>query len=999
MVFYIGDERSALFDGLSGFWQRFFKDSADIQAYYQASELYLGQVYLDLLSSILNIGIVDTPIFNKEYWKLFAIRETELNFVEGETVDDDRYYYDMPGDIVHVDFMQNTIFEPEIVLERDLEFEVENNDGYVRFKDDPFRAYQDETGAWFPLKGVAWRTLSVEVGNSFIDATINLYGAPSETTAYDAGIRRGDTLRLLAQRGAEVNSGVVGNLVKISPTEYKFYEAGIEACKVGDVLQVHGHDGAPGHDDDNYRQLYIVKIQDTPNEVMLEPLSVKHTAPAGSTNNLFWRMYRAIYFEEFKDFEVDYIDEHKLMGSSDNSYPLDLNGPVVYAIVRDYVDPEVFSVPIDFEVIAPFPPPTILGRRHIIPGTVKIYAKKASAPSEDVEEGIDYAVDYLRGLVYQTAPWDPTSTGLCNYEYQTEVALSGGGDIVAQAVGQVRQLSFWVPEVQVDRFTLWYNYGSLLNRFEVSSEAYKTFLTGVMYLYMTGPILQRIESALNVAAGYPVVKIDDETLVSYSNGEIASGVLTDIVQATSSATFDASEYVLSELDVGGYVVFSNPANGANAGRFRIEIIDTGTNTAVLDTLYDLEDETDVPWVITHTYTKTVTTDRATYSFPYYVPMREDIQDPDNWNKLTFVAFEPLSLGFIVTDYLEDPEWWHNKLIPPALWPNEGVERRLATSKLYEHVIGADDDSRIGDPGLFIGADEHGTVFAPTDPDTGNPVSLHRHSVAFILFDQYLKVQMFYIEISADLELDTQFKDDLEELILVAKPSYTYPNVNLNDHFRDDVTLSDILVGLHVPFDPDEGTQASSIFLAPNELSIGGPFPWYIGDFFKYENNQVVTTAGGFLDPIPVGTTFLVPNIPLGSSLLQLNVLVTRTADGLAAIEGRDYTVNWLAEDPLGTPNPVAWEVEFLSECDNAGPSVPNISCEVWYAERLNGVYDTTLGWTPVTVGGNSPWYIRDGALDPSAPTYAAEWAVLKTEHIDRTLQLTVDESGGTYNYS
>jgi len=101
----IGDKHSTLFRGLSGFWQKFFKDAPDIEAYYQAAEIYLGQAYLDLLGAILNIGVVDTPIFNKEYWKLFVIKENEVNFKQGITLADDRYIYDMPGDIVIILFL------------------------------------------------------------------------------------------------------------------------------------------------------------------------------------------------------------------------------------------------------------------------------------------------------------------------------------------------------------------------------------------------------------------------------------------------------------------------------------------------------------------------------------------------------------------------------------------------------------------------------------------------------------------------------------------------------------------------------------------------------------------------------------------------------------------------------------------------------------------------------------------------------------------------------
>ena len=124
MSLNVGDRKSVLFTGLSGFWQRFFKDAKDIEAYYQAAEVYLGQIYLDLLSTILNIGIIDTPIFNKEYWKLFTILETELDFMAGASSNEDRFTYDMPDTAVIVDFLQNTIISPEIILEREVDFEV-----------------------------------------------------------------------------------------------------------------------------------------------------------------------------------------------------------------------------------------------------------------------------------------------------------------------------------------------------------------------------------------------------------------------------------------------------------------------------------------------------------------------------------------------------------------------------------------------------------------------------------------------------------------------------------------------------------------------------------------------------------------------------------------------------------------------------------------------------------------------------------------------------------
>ena len=1186
----IGDKCSVLFSGLSGFWQKFFKDALDIEAYYQASEIYLGQVYLDLLSCILNIGIVDTPVFNKEYWKLFTIKETELNFLAGITTTDDRYLYDMPGEIVNVDFLQNAILEPEIVLEKDADFEIIDNEGIVRFYLDPFNEAQDTDGNYMPNPGIAWRTIRTEVGNALYDTGMSLYH-PSEFKAaspYDSGLRRGDTARILAYRGNQLRSGLVGSIQNL-PLQTNFVGVGVGLGKVGDVIQVYDHAGSTPDLNDEWKGFYIVKAVNIalPNQAVLEPLTVP-TTTWSSTVNLYWKQFSSISFEvngastptipllppwvvstvfgigsviqstvgdryictiggtsgvveptwdtavgnttidntvtwtrqtntvvpsprvlqPFRDYEIDYYEGMKHIGSTSNPYPTDLEGPIIVSVVRDAPEPNVYGWTISFAGMAPAPIPPIvpfpvgvtgtitdLGVRHVIPGTLKIQAYRwrmdSSIQLVSVEEGVDYTVDYLRGLIHQLEYWDNSSLGRCDFQFQTEVALSGAMTIEEYTVGNVRQLSYWVPEVSMDRFTLWYNYGSLLNRFDASSEAYKAFLMGIMYLYMSGPIMQRIESALNVAAEYPVVSQDGEVLVSYDDGVISSGIAASINGVLDSVALPTLEYVLSELDVGGYIIFPSPLNAANKNKFQITSVDTALNSATLHTTYGLTTEVPVEWIISHSYKKTVTTDKKVYQYPYYVPIRADVQSVSYWNVLTFDAFEPLTDAFLVTDYLEDPLWWKDKVIPPVLW-DEVTGRRRSTTLLFKHVIGPGDDACIGDPGLFIGADEEGTILNPadsrpldidaitwqsgntirysfntnpdlsgianatapvtlvvtlstnvnnngsfvvTDVDTTNfwvevtnpgrsdsvdnessdspavatvtgaiiPVPIYRHNVAFILFDRYLKAHMYYIEINADLELSNQFRQDLEELVLVAKPSYTYPTVEPNEMFIDNVGLTDsfVLPLLAMTFGGPGDADPDSTLLADNQLVIGDAnAPWNIGDFYRYEIEAAADTP--YIYPaltIPVGTIFTLPDLTTDSAPLVWQFSLTRTSDGGPAIEGRDYTLNLLREDPLGTPNPIAWQVETLTEMDTIATGGPPYAIFAAYtrAERLNGSYDTTLGWTPLTIGGTNPWYIRAAALDPTSPTYAADLDALRTEFIDRPVQLTIDD-GGSYTY-
>jgi hypothetical protein len=979
-----GDKKSTIFQGLSGFWQRFFKDAGDLEAYYQASEIYLGQVYLDLMASILNIGVVDTPIFNKEYWKLFAINENELNFTEGPSVSQDRYVYDMPGDFVMADFLQNTILEPDVLLERDVDFEIVNNDGLIRFVSNPFRVQQDADGNWMPMPGVAWRTVTIEVGNQLSDK--------QQTQPWEDGtdIKRGDILRLLGHRGrllreGRSGTGTEGDLAYDGVGTWTFTATDVHLCNVGDSIEVFNAAGA----DAIFNGVYLVKSIVTTDKVTLERTGF--IPVVSSAGGLSWKQFYILYFETFKDkpfrdYEIDYFENNAFVGSAAKPYPLDLNSPVVYSAVRNVANPQVIGTPVPFVFAGPspiLPPiPTFLGMKNLIPGTVVVFATKLSG-SGPVVEGVDYSVDYWRGILYQILPWKDTSLGRCNYQYQEEVFLAANGVLSAKPSGNVKQISFWVPEVQVDRFNLWYNYGYLLNRFDASSEAYKSFLAGIMHLYISGPILERIESALNVAAGYPVVRRDGEVLTAYDSGVNASGsdgVLTAVLE-----TFESLSFSFSELDLGGYIVISSPLSDINKGRFRIlEVFDE--HTVRLETTYGFVTETSINWVLSRTYTKTVSTTVQDYKYPYYVPIRADIEDPYSLNKLTFQAFEVLTDAFTVTDYIEDPSWWVNKVIPRILWDEAILNRRLATTLLYENIYGPMDDARYGDPGLFYGADENGNVLNPTD-GLGNPVNLYRHSAAFLLFDRYFKLHMFFISFHPDLELTVQFKNDMEELILVAKPAYTYPYVEPGTEFDDYVVLDDILYFPRIGFffGGDGDGQSDSLFLSNNELVYGDPnFPVKYGDYFKYDGFLTFSVPGapGTVTP---GYNF---TIPLLAGTRPLVLGINATVGGELVLEGRDYTVNWLRD------HVDAWKVTALTTWDPITPLT--VSMEAVAEENLSTVPvpNTVVGWTPLMFGGRNPFYIRKGALDPSVPTYAADFSAVRSEQIDRPIGLSVNADTG-----
>jgi len=1073
--FEVDDYNSSLFNGLSGFWQRFFRDTKDLQAFYKASEQYLGQVYLDLLGSVLSTGIVDTPVFNKEYWKLFLIKENELSFVAGDTVLDDKYKYDMPGSAVSLVLLQNSVFDPSVTFERDVDFSLKDDDGYIYFNRDIFNEVLDANlNTLVPLSGVAWRYSNIRVGNSLMD-----YSFPTGNWERDTSVRKGDTLNLLAYRGVLVQEGNVGQFVVSGPVA--FTVAGdsktFDSTNVGDIIEVYSAS------DPTLVGYYLIdRLHGSdlstcylPDGSLLGVSTLCNLPTATSSADLKWRHYKAIYFDASDElYEIDYFDGAAVIGNYNTPFPLDYALPLVYAVTRKSYDC-TNSVPISSYNFGPTHGASDLSVKHLVPGSVSVYASRND--NRAVTENIDYAVDYLRGIIqplayvdsvnqsgtngsfsrsshkfrvtrypyyssgivldpiqdvgskinitssthYATgiytivsiddsvssryslvladdsgvtlpinitessvhwsfiknlnAPyWSPTSTAFCSYEFRTEVFLSAGGRIAELTSNNVREVGLWVPEVLVDRFTLYNNYGYLLNRFSASSETYKNFLRGIMYLYTSGPKLYVVEAALNVAAGYPVIRSDGEVFTAYNNGVISSGSDGVITFTTPNKIFTSASAAFTEADTGGWLVTTNSINEANQGKFKIESV-TDEHTLVLDSEFNMVTESGLEWVVSWDYVKTVTTQNTqgisrTYSFPLNIPLRTDLEDVSNYNKLTFESFEILTTAFVVTDYLEDPEWWHDKFIPSILWPNTTADRRFATTKLYASLIDPEDALCVDDPGAYLDADDTGMVLAPTD-GLGNPVDIYRHGTAFCLMDQYLKFHMFFVDIDYRVDLTMQFRDDIANIIIIVKPSYTYPYIESGDIFIDSQELYDtlsLIPGL-------DFSGIDGLTFANCELRIDQPYN--LDDFFRYETYDGESQALASPPAAPF-------TLAVGVDERIVQCTIHATVDGIDVLEGIDYTIDM---DPESVTHGL---VTPLTTWDVAADVTFTARTVVLFNED-DGTPDTTIGFTPLMLDGLEPGYVR----------FTLEATYNRTEFIERALGISIDTNypvGVPYTY-
>ena len=921
---------SALLEGLSGFWQRFFKDTKDLAAFYEASTQYLGQVYLDLLASVLNLGLVDTPIFNTEVWKLFAITEQDLLYREGSTTINDRYIYDMPGTIVDVNVLQNSIFNPQVLYERNLHYDTKL-DGYVQFYDNLFRKYVDNDVS-YPERGVAWRTINVAVGNALVscgDAFQQI-----NTNYRELGVHIGDSVRFISNAQTVIGEKDTGKII-IGPNTVDLTWTNAEepifladTCTPNDLIQVYDYAGIHTPTNDLFLGFYIIKSIG-PGDACVRLSSKTTSLPTvTSTVALKFKIFRAVSIVNPIDYMIAQVDEKEgsLVVRVDTPLPYPVTGLTTFRVVRDIADnlEQHESVSMNNDSVS-YPVSHQLANENIIPTTLRVMANKITGGL--AVEGEDYSIDYEHGIFYQLKAWHAASLGFCAYAYKKTVITVAAGSVQVKDVSVMRQLSLWAPTVTVDRFTLWYNFGSLVNRFETSSEQYKKFLRGIFHLYISGPIFARIESALNLILQYPLVSTDGEQLLSYSTGIDHSGNTAIILDEENHLGVDISEYTFTDNDIGSTILLTTASNAVNRGSFKIIARVLSANVVVLASEYPLYIEAGMHWELSMYAVQILTTNIAEYQLPLIAPIKQTLLNAlAAGNKPILSAFDALTDAFIVTDYIEDPTWWHNKEIPSFLWENSYGNRRFASAQLYENIFDAGDEACIDDPGLYFDAGDDGVIV----PDVTQPV--YRHKVAFTLFDMYLKYHMFMVNIHPQVIIDSTLRDDLDELVLIVKPSYTYPYVEPSREFKDIMQLVDDcnIASVGFEFGVDADAYSDTVHVSNNQLIFDDPkFPWRIDDYFLINPYPALMHILIALTQVP-GSKIKLWGVLDSDDMRMLSVEISYRYDSPSVwatgvepvtvgnpkrllVEGVDYSIDWLVEIATGVKNPTYGELTVLTQ--------------------------------------------------------------------------------------
>jgi hypothetical protein len=189
---------ATLLTGLSSFWQRIFADQSLLQNFYNGTMSLMGQVYLNMLETVLSTSINTCPPFHKELWSNIVINQADIEYNDASTPADQRWFYPLPNNVTFFQYLYNQIFAPTVILEYGLDFDfdsVPSADGttqttYIAFYADPFTS--NDGGI---INGLAYTNVQIvplvyATGSDGIIGTIhstsNLFHSDSiELTSYD----------------------------------------------------------------------------------------------------------------------------------------------------------------------------------------------------------------------------------------------------------------------------------------------------------------------------------------------------------------------------------------------------------------------------------------------------------------------------------------------------------------------------------------------------------------------------------------------------------------------------------------------------------------------------------------------------------------------------------------------------------------------------------------------------------------------------------------------
>jgi len=626
--------------------------------------------------------------------------------------------------------------------------------------------------------------------------------------------------------------------------------------------------------------------------------------------------------------------------------PLQVLTNQAYAVLREPADNVVVLESITFTSDI-----ANLAHTRLVEGTVRVYGKNLGTGA-DVVEDQDYTVDYERGRIIRLTPWLPAATYTASYQWLEEVyPTTRTGTATGETIARVSQIALWALDTLVDRRILANNFGALINSDEDSSENYRAFLRGIFQLYVMGPVLERIESALNVILGLPVIRDDGEILdgTDTTSSTLVNYVFTRRLTVNQRATYEFPKDAPLRTDV---------LDVANIGVLTFNSFDPLT-TAVTVTDY--------------------------------------IQDPQWWYDIS------IPVEIFAKDTGAAPSTSrrraNSQYISHVFNPSDGA--RYGDPGL---VYGADEGGF--QPALGHPIYRHRLAFVLMD----RYLKFHTFYVRFDSDIFSLPASTTYSRSVSELNalvfsskpshtyIHVQPATDFYDEIKVAEEHYYQPQryiggIEDQEIYETEGALPDpgqpyVMLGLffNLTLGSSLDAQRDRILFADNELTYGVN-DWTYGDYFRYEISTLSMDFATVGVPQAIGG---VPSSPRRRKIVYVFVDGEITSGGTTRRleENTDYTYDEIAETLTRV---TAWD-------SNTGVTVKilqlNIANIVDGFDEDGGVINTDLGDTPIVFCGTDPANKRadySGAIDWFGLPIPVEDA-RDLSLVERALQISVTDT-------
>mgnify|MGYP001467928808 CR=1 FL=1 len=517
------------------------------------------------------------------------------------------------------------------------------------------------------------------------------------------------------------------------------------------------------------------------------------------------------------------------------------------------------------------------------------------------------------------------------------------GVFTATTALRVKELALWAVDAEYDDFRLYTVYGHYFGQKEASSEPYRAFVRGLMQLYVFGPILDRIESALNVMADLPVIRDDGEVLLGYDSGLDASSAQGGSDATLSGgSTLTAVSAVFNPADVGTFVRLSNATNPINNNLFTITAYISPTSVT-LNTIL-LVSESGVTWLHDH---KNGSVAGSIFTAVSAAFTEQDIggfvQITDAANASNVGIFEVLGLSSSTSVILDTPlpfivesgmSWEFSRTdtqvvtttredyvfprrIPmrtdvvdpaninlltfrtfdvmttaavvtdyvrdPTWWFNKTLPTTIIDRGLASDRVMSPVllPNVVGEQGAFVIGDPGFYIGADEDGIIpANPLQpIHHHRACFILMDRFLKTHYWSVTLDQNIDLSGGLISEMQRVLDDLKPADSTIYFNPFTEFRDTITINESILSPR----PKIAIDPDYFNQIDNTWTVGSA--WRIGDTWKYS-----TTSGG------------VVLANAGPAVDYIAVVVGGLDPGFQTIEAPAYTftpIAVLATEPIG----------------------------------------------------------------------------------------------------